>query len=92
MEWIIQQLLAASLTNRIGQETVQVEARGVEAAADWSSLKSPENYLGYERTEHFASPGRAVLNKPHSLLPSHNCNGINGRYRAIRQLENKPLS
>jgi len=27
-------------------------------------LKSPENYVGYERTENFASPGGAVLGKP----------------------------
>ncbi len=33
------------------------EAGGVEAPADWDNLKSPENYLGHERTEHFASPG-----------------------------------
>jgi hypothetical protein len=26
-------------------------------------LKSPENYVGYERTENFASPGGAVLDK-----------------------------
>jgi len=26
-------------------------------------LKSPENYLGHERTENFASPGGAVLDK-----------------------------
>ena len=38
--------------------------RGIEAAADWGSLKSPENYVGYERTEGFASPGGAVLDKP----------------------------
>ena len=35
----------------------------LEAAADWGSLKSPENYVGYERTENFASPGGAVLDK-----------------------------
>ncbi|MGA9193995.1 MAG: cytochrome c biogenesis protein DipZ, partial [Pseudolabrys sp.] len=35
-----------------------------EAAADWTSLKSPENYVGYERTEGFASPGGAVRDKP----------------------------
>ena len=35
----------------------------MEAAADWRSLKSPENYVGYERTENFASPGGAVLDK-----------------------------
>jgi hypothetical protein len=29
------------------------------------SLKSPENYVGYERTENFASPGGAVLGKRH---------------------------
>jgi hypothetical protein len=26
-------------------------------------LQSPENYVGYERTEHFASPGGATWNK-----------------------------
>ena len=33
----------------------------MEAAADWASLRSPENYLGYERTDNFASPDGAVL-------------------------------
>ncbi len=32
--------------------------------ADWDSLKSPENYVGYERTENFASPGGAASDKP----------------------------
>ena len=36
---------------------VPVAANGVEWAADWANLKSPENYLGHERTENFASPG-----------------------------------
>jgi hypothetical protein len=36
----------------------------VEAAADWDSLWSPENYLGSERTENFASPDGAVLDTP----------------------------
>ena len=31
-----------------------------EAAADWGSLKSPENYVGFERSENFASPGGTV--------------------------------
>ncbi len=64
-ERVIQQLLSESGTGRIGQEMVEVEARGFEAAADWNSLKSPENYLGYERTQNFASPS-AVINKPRS--------------------------
>jgi hypothetical protein len=37
----------------------------VEAAADWDSLRSPENYLGHERTENFASSNGAVLDTRH---------------------------
>ena len=59
-ERIIQQLLGGNAT---GRELVSVEGRGAEAPADWSNLTSPENYLGYERTENFASPGGAVLDK-----------------------------
>jgi hypothetical protein len=36
----------------------------VQAAADWDSLWSPENYLGYARSENFASPDGAVLDTP----------------------------
>jgi thiol-disulfide isomerase/thioredoxin len=63
-EMILQQLLEEAGNGGIGHELVSVDARGAEAAADWSSLKSPENYLGYERTENFASPGGAVLDEP----------------------------
>jgi thiol-disulfide isomerase/thioredoxin len=61
-ERIIQQLLGDA-GNATGRELVSVEGRGAEAPADWTNLKSPENYLGYERTENFASPGGAVLDK-----------------------------
>jgi hypothetical protein len=37
----------------------------VEAEADWDSLWSPENYLGFERSENFASANGAVLDTPH---------------------------
>ena len=62
-ERIIQQLLAEAGSDGIGRELVSVDGRGVEAAADWGSLRSPENYVGYERTENFASPGGAVSDK-----------------------------
>ena len=62
-EKIIKQLLAEAGNGGIGHELVSVDGRGAEAAADWGSLKSPENYLGYERTANFASPGGAVLDK-----------------------------
>jgi thiol-disulfide isomerase/thioredoxin len=63
-ERVIQQLLAEAGAGGIGHELVSVDARGAEVAADWENLKSPENYVGYERTENFASPGGAVLAKP----------------------------
>jgi hypothetical protein len=47
----------------IGTGTVQVDARGSEVAADWPNLRSPENYLGSERTEGFASPSRPAAGK-----------------------------
>jgi hypothetical protein len=62
-ERMIQRLLAEAGVGGIGDELVSVDGRGAEAAADWTSLKSPENYVGYERTENFASPGGAVLDK-----------------------------
>jgi thiol-disulfide isomerase/thioredoxin len=64
-EAIIQRLLTEAGTGRIGHELVLVDAGGVEAAADWDSLWSPENYLGYGRTENFASSNGAVLDTPH---------------------------
>jgi thiol-disulfide isomerase/thioredoxin len=68
-EMIIQELLAETGIGRIDREPVSVDARGLEAAADWRSLKSPENYVGYERTQNFASPGGAVLDKPRMYEP-----------------------
>ena len=64
-ERIIQRLLTDAGSGGVGQDLVAVEAGGVEAEADWDSLWSPENYLGYERTENFASANGAVLDTPH---------------------------
>jgi thiol-disulfide isomerase/thioredoxin len=64
-EMMIQQLLAEAGIGGIDDELVSVDASGVEAPADWDSLRSAENYVGYERTEHFVSPGGAVLDQRH---------------------------
>jgi len=61
---IIQELLRGTGVDGISREPVKVDARGIEAAADWGSLRSSENYVGYDRTENFASPGGAALDKP----------------------------
>jgi thiol-disulfide isomerase/thioredoxin len=63
-EMIIQELLAEAGNSGIDRELASIDPQGVEAAADWGSLKSPENYVGYERTQSFASAGGMVLDKP----------------------------
>jgi thiol-disulfide isomerase/thioredoxin len=58
-EKVIQQLLAEAGAKGVGSALTPVDARGPEVAADWGNLKSGENYVGYERTERFESPGGA---------------------------------
>jgi thiol-disulfide isomerase/thioredoxin len=55
-EMVIQQLLEDA-GSEPGRDLVVPEPRGVEAAADWESLRTPETYTGYQRTGRFASPG-----------------------------------
>jgi thiol-disulfide isomerase/thioredoxin len=56
-ERVIQQLLG------IDRELVTVGGVGVEAEADWDHLRTPETYLGYWRSGHFASPGGGVYDE-----------------------------
>jgi thiol-disulfide isomerase/thioredoxin len=60
-EMILQQLLTEAGSGGTDQDLVSVDATGVEAAADWDSLRSPENYLGYERTDNFVSPNGSIF-------------------------------
>ena len=55
-ERVIQRLLG------VERELVSVEGLGVEAEADWDHLHTPETYLGYGRSERFASPDDLHLN------------------------------
>jgi thiol-disulfide isomerase/thioredoxin len=64
-EMILQRLLTESGAQDLGGDLVSVDAAGVAVAADWDSLWSPENYLGSDRTENFASPNGAVLGGRH---------------------------
>ncbi len=54
-ERVLQRLLG------IERDFVSVEGVGVEAQADWDHLRTPETYLGYERSERFASPNAAAF-------------------------------
>jgi hypothetical protein len=56
-EKIIQRLLGEAGVVETGDRAASVDAGGVEASADWGSLKSPETYVGYERADRFVSPG-----------------------------------
>jgi hypothetical protein len=70
-ERVIQRLLG------VERDLVPVEGVGVEAAADWDQLGTPETYLGFGRGERFASTGRFELDQPRTfdrpdpLPPNH---------------------
>jgi thiol-disulfide isomerase/thioredoxin len=57
-ENIIQRLLSES-GRPVDNQLVRVAPRGLEVAADYGTLRSPESYLGYEKADAFASPGGA---------------------------------
>lgn len=61
-ERVIQRLLG------VERELVSVEGLGVEAEADWDHLLTPETYLGYARSEQFASPATDRLRLNHWAL------------------------
>jgi len=56
-ERLIQKLLTDAHAAGVADDVVSPEGQGAELAAEWGSLESPENYVGYERTNGFASPG-----------------------------------
>jgi thiol-disulfide isomerase/thioredoxin len=62
-EMAIQKLLAETSARADDQGLVSVTATGFELPADWRSLRSPEIYLGHDRTENFSSPGGAALGR-----------------------------
>lgn len=59
-ELAIQQLLAEAGHADFSRDLVAIDPQGVEAAADWRNLKSPETYTGYDLSRGFASPGGIV--------------------------------
>jgi thiol-disulfide isomerase/thioredoxin len=62
-ERVIQRLLREAGAEGVGDPLVSVAADGLEAQADWTSLASPETYLGYEQTQNFASPGAVAFDE-----------------------------
>jgi thiol-disulfide isomerase/thioredoxin len=62
-ERVLQQLLTEAGAAGVDDGLVAVDGQGAEAPADWDTLRSTETYVGYERTENFASDGGAVLDE-----------------------------
>jgi len=62
-ERAIQELLADAEHDDISPDLVSPDTRGLEVAADWGNVRSPESYLGYGQGEHFASPGGIVADE-----------------------------
>ena len=56
-EMVIQRLLTEAGLGDPPDGVVSVDASGVEAAADWHNLRTPETYIGYQRAARFVSPG-----------------------------------
>jgi thiol-disulfide isomerase/thioredoxin len=67
-ERVIQQLLREAGREGIGDDLVSVAPDGFEAQADWTNLKTPETYLGYDQAQNFASPGGAELDEPRTYV------------------------
>jgi thiol-disulfide isomerase/thioredoxin len=64
-ERTIQQLLRDAGRTDVGDDLVSVSDDGFEAQADWSTLETPETYLGYEQGQNLANgaPDRLELNQ-----------------------------
>jgi thiol-disulfide isomerase/thioredoxin len=64
-ELTIRELLEETGADDLGAPVDEVAGDGIEAAADWGSLESPETYLGYDQTQRFGSPGGFTRKRPH---------------------------
>ena len=83
-EMVIQQLLVDGGADGVDQDLVVVEPRGLEVAADWRTLQSPETYVGYRQGTGFAQEGLVSLDEPRVYtLPGRlglNEWGLSGRW------------
>jgi cytochrome c biogenesis protein CcdA/thiol-disulfide isomerase/thioredoxin len=64
-ERVIQKLLAEAGDSGVPTGIVDVKASGAEAASDKAHVESPETYIGYDRIDHFVSPGGPVQDASH---------------------------
>ncbi|WP_087691621.1 cytochrome c biogenesis protein DipZ [Pandoraea sp. PE-S2R-1] len=84
-ERVIQQLLREAGATQVASSLSDVQANGIQQAADMRDVRSPETYVGYERAENFASPGGALRNQANDYraptTPSLNAWGLGGSWK-----------
>jgi thiol-disulfide isomerase/thioredoxin len=94
-EMVIQQLLMDAGVD-VDQDLVAVEPRGLEVAADWQTLQSPETYLGHGQSTGFAQEDLVRFDEPHTYVGparlSVNNWGLSGNWTVARHaaLSNEP--
>jgi cytochrome c biogenesis protein CcdA/thiol-disulfide isomerase/thioredoxin len=64
-ERVIQKLLADAGDGNVPTDVVAMNASGAEAASAKEDVESPETYIGYNRIDHFISPGGVVQDASH---------------------------
>jgi cytochrome c biogenesis protein CcdA/thiol-disulfide isomerase/thioredoxin len=65
-ERVIQRLLVDAGNQNVPSDIVAVNASGAEAASNKKDVDSPETYIGYNRGDHFVSPGGVVQDESHT--------------------------
>jgi thiol-disulfide isomerase/thioredoxin len=74
---VIQELLKENGANGLASDTTSINAVGIEAAPDWTDVRSTETYIGYRQAQNFASPEKLhkdaiqVFSAPAKLLLNH---------------------
>jgi thiol-disulfide isomerase/thioredoxin len=89
-EAIIQRLLTEAGSGGISHDLVAVDARGVEAAADWDSLRSPETTSATSTPRTSRRPMALSWTHRTSMPPPHCCDSTSGPLPATGRCSDRP--
>ena len=84
IESVIQELLKENGATGLASGTTSLSGVGIEAAPDWTDVRSPETYIGYRQAQNFASPEKVrkdsnqIFSAPGKLSLNHW--GLNGSW------------
>lgn len=88
-ETIVRKMLSENGKNKIDPGPAPMDAAGFEVAPDSNDLKSSENYVGYQITRNFASPGGLVRDRSNAYkAPAQlrvNEWALSGRWTATKE-------